>query len=336
MNSKASKTLFHLFQTGVLGLPSRDSRFVFFGAEPGFRLPEDWNAPIHAVQGFRPDFLALSRMGVAVTPRPDGEGYAAALVLARRHRGQNELDIAEAIERTEAGGLIVVGGSKEDGVASLRKRMGKLVALEGALPKYHGLAFWFRAKAKEAAQALRDANPPRLVEGRFHTAPGMFSHDRVDPGSRLLAQNLPGNIRGDIADFCAGWGYLADEISRTASDVTSLDLYEAEFEALEVARTNVRGDVPKKGFFWHDLLSEPVERRYDVIVMNPPFHRGRAADPSIGASIIRSAAKALKPGGRLIMVANRQLPYESVLQAVFPAWKETARDGAFKVLSASR
>ncbi|PZN48422.1 MAG: methyltransferase, partial [Proteobacteria bacterium] len=66
MNSKASKTLFHLFQTGVLGLPSRDSRFVFFGAEPGFRLPEDWNAPIHAVQGFRPDFLALSRMGVAV------------------------------------------------------------------------------------------------------------------------------------------------------------------------------------------------------------------------------------------------------------------------------
>ena len=70
--------------------------------------------------------------------------------------------------------------------------------------------------------------------------------------------------------------------------------------------------------------------------MNPPFHRSRAAEPEIGAGMIRAAAKALKPGGRLFMVANRQLPYEPVLSAAFASHAELARDGMFKVFVARR
>jgi 16S rRNA (guanine1207-N2)-methyltransferase len=70
--------------------------------------------------------------------------------------------------------------------------------------------------------------------------------------------------------------------------------------------------------------------------MNPPFHQGRAADPGIGQQIIRAAAKALKKGGRLMMVANRQLPYEAILQAEFTDWQELARNSGFKVLAARR
>ncbi|TIW22658.1 MAG: methyltransferase, partial [Mesorhizobium sp.] len=88
--------------------------------------------------------------------------------------------------------------------------------------------------------------------------------------------------------------------------------------------------------FWTDLLTETVERRYDAIVMNPPFHSGRAAEPGIGSGMIRAASKALKPGGRLFMVANRQLPYEKVLAAAFSSHAEVARDGMFKVFSARR
>jgi 16S rRNA (guanine1207-N2)-methyltransferase len=261
-----------------------------------------------------------------------------ALVLAGRHRGQNELRVADAIERTEAGGLIVVAGAKDDGIASLRKRLADLVKIEGALPKYHGLAFWFRreAGAAEVASALRAANPALLVENRFRTAPGMFSHDRVDGGSRLLAENLPAGLSGAVADFCAGWGFVAAEVAARFPTVSALDLYEADFEALEAAKVNLEGAARRKEFFWIDLAAEPVEHRYDAIVMNPPFHKGRAAEPDIGAGMIRAAAKALRPGGRLVMVANRQLPYEAVLQAGFSSWSEIARDGTFKVLSARR
>lgn len=334
MASDSLKTLFHPFETGAVDAPAAGSRVLFLGAEPGFRLPEGFAADLHCVQGFRPHFRALQSAGRSVTPRAEGEGYTMGLVLAGRHRGQNELWIAEALERVVPGGMVLVAGAKEDGIASLRKRIDALVPLVDALPKYHGIVFWLhRPGNKDAAEKLRADNPPALVENRFHTAPGMFSFDKVDAGSRLLAENLPAGISGHVADFCAGWGFLAAGIADRFSDIKSLDLYEADFEAQEAARRNVP---QASGFFWQDLAGEPVERRYDWIVMNPPFHQGRAAEPEIGRRLIETAAKALKPGGRLVMVANRQLPYEAVLSNAFASSQEIARDNRFKVFLARK
>ncbi|RAZ75935.1 class I SAM-dependent methyltransferase [Mesorhizobium atlanticum] len=335
MAAEPLKTLFYPFEAEALPLPREDARVLFLGAEPGFRLPEGFEAALHLVQGFRPHFRALQASGYTVTPRVEGQGYDMALVLASRHRGQNELRIAEALERVEPGGLIAVAGGKDDGIDSLRKRINALAPLEGHLPKHHGVAFWFRRTGTEAAATLRAGNPDLIVEGRFKTTPGMFSFDRIDAGSKLLAASLPDDLKGNVADFCAGWGYLAAEVLQRSHGLTALDLYEADFEALEAARLNVHGAIEPR-FFWIDLLTEAVERRYDAIVMNPPFHSGRAAEPGIGAGIIRAASKVLKPGGRLFMVANRQLPYEQVLSAAFASHVEIARDGMFKVFSARR
>ncbi|TIX55306.1 MAG: class I SAM-dependent methyltransferase, partial [Mesorhizobium sp.] len=191
------KTLFHPFEAEAVSLPRKGERVLFLGAEPGFRLPEGFDAALHLVQGFRPHFRVLQGSGFTVTPRLEGEGFDAALVLAGRHRGQNELRIAEAIERVRPGGSIIVAGAKDDGIASLRKRIGELVPLDGHLPKHHGIAFWFRRPADAAAAAaLRAVNPTILVEARFRTAPGMFSFDKIDTGSKLLVDNLPTDLRG--------------------------------------------------------------------------------------------------------------------------------------------
>lgn len=337
MAAEPLKTLFHPFEAEALPLPQKGERVLFLGAEPGFRLPDGFEAALHLVQGFRPYFRVLERAGHKVTPRLEGDAFDAALVLVGRHRGQNEMRIAEAIAHVAPGGLIVVAGGKEDGIDSLRKRIDELVPLEGHLPKHHGIAFWLRRPVDLAAvEKLRTANPVALIEGRFRTAPGMFSFDRIDAGSKLLVDNLPKDLRGNIADFCAGWGYVAAEVAASSPGITGLDLYEADFDALEAAKSNIGVTGFEPGFFWIDLLSEPVERRYDAIVMNPPFHRSRAAEPEIGAGMIQAAGKALKPGGRLFMVANRQLPYEPVLKAVFSSHAELARDGMFKVFSARR
>ncbi|UVK38977.1 class I SAM-dependent methyltransferase [Mesorhizobium sp. AR10] len=337
MSAEALKTLFHPFEAEAVALPRKGERVLFLGAEPGQRPPHGFEATLHLVQGFRPYFRALQAADFAVTPQTEGDGFDAALVLAGRHRGLNELRIAEALERVASGGSVVVAGGKAEGIASLRKRIDELVPLEGHLPKYHGIAFWFRRPAdREAAENLRTANPALLVDGRFHTAPGMFSFDRIDTGSKLLVDNLPIDLRGSIADFCAGWGYVAAEVAARSPGISGLDLYEADFASLEAAKGNISSTAPAPGFFWIDLLSEAVERRYDAIVMNPPFHRSRATEPEIGAGMIRAAGKALKPGGRLYMVANRQLPYEPVLAAAFSSHVEIARDGMFKVFAARR
>src|SRR5262245_33878135 len=100
MSTLALRTLFHPFESGHLEPPEPHARVLFLGAKPGFRRPADFNCDLTLVQGFRPDFLALEREAHRVLPRLEGNGYAAALVLCGRHRGVNELNIAEALERT--------------------------------------------------------------------------------------------------------------------------------------------------------------------------------------------------------------------------------------------
>ena len=306
MNRDAQRTLFHPFETGDIACPSEGRHILYHGAEPGFRPPVEFAAEMSLVQGFRPYFNALKAAGQKVAPRPDGGPFDGALVLAGRHRGQNEARIAAAIERVVPGGTIVVAGSSDTGIASLRKRLEKLVALEGYLPKYHGAAMWF-ARPSDAATVVAALEPQQgLAEGRFVAAPGMFSHDRVDAGSRLLSEHLPDSAKGAAADFGAGWGFLSVALAEPTE------------------------------FFWHDLVGEKVEKKYDLIVMNPPFHQGRAAEPGIGQSMIGTASAALKPGGRLFMVQNRGLPYEQTLKARFSRVEEIGRDGAFRIVLAQR
>lgn len=338
MSSDTLKTLFHPFEADALPLPAAGTRALFLGAEPGIRLPAGFGATLHLVQGFRPDFRMLQSSGHTITPEVEGEGYDLTLVLAGKHRGLNELRIAEAIERTGEDGMIVIAGGKEDGIASLRKRTGELVTVDGHLSKHHGQVFWFARPGSDAAAKLRAANPSVLVEDRYQTAPGMFSFDRVDAGSRFLAEHLAADVRGHAADFCAGWGYLSVALVERATGLSGLDLYEADYASLQAAGQTLTRQLPDLAVrrFWYDLAAEQVGERYDAIVMNPPFHRGRAAEPELGATIIRVAAKALKSGGRLFMVANRQLPYEPVLAAAFSNHVEIARNDAFKVLLARR
>ena len=63
---------------------------------------------------------------------------------------------------------------------------------------------------------------------------------------------------------------------------------------------------------------------------------GHAAEPSIGAAMIKAAAEALRGGGDLLMVANRGLPYEPILGAHFKQHGEVCRNARFKVLWAKR
>ncbi len=338
MSGTASKTLFHPFETEALFAPA-GTRAIFLGAAPGFRPPSGFGSHLDAVQGFRPDFLALEREGANVRPEAEGRDYDLALILLDRHRGQNEAWLREALGRTRPGATIAVAGTKQEGVDSFRKRVSGKVTID-RLSKHHGVVFWFSRPAEadlEGSDLMRDPDPT-LVEDRFHTAPGMFSHDRIDPASRLLAENLPLTIAGRVADFGAGWGYLSSEVLARDGGITGLDLFEADFASLEAAKRNLAeaGASLPKGFFWRDLLQEKVERNYDFIVMNPPFHQGRAAEPGIGQGMIRAASAALKPGGRLFLVANRGLPYEVALASGFAASGETCRDDRFKVLWAKR
>ncbi len=305
-------------------------------AEP-LPIDELIGAEITYVQGFRPDFLKLQRSGCDVVPKvPDRGDFDAVLVRLGRHRGQNEAWLVEARNLVNEDGLILAGGGKTDGAVSLRKRIAKAGIAVDHASLNHGAVFWFKAAG---SAALSDLVSPSVttVEGRFVTAPGMFSHGKIDEGSRLLAQYLPDDLTGDIADFCAGWGYLSAQVAERSSCIDSLHLYEADYASIEAAKSNVQASEGlQTEFFWHDLVNEPVNHRYNAIVMNPPFHTGRKAEPELGIRLIEVAYDALENKGQLLLVANLQLPYENALKSKFRNVETVVEDVRYKVLKATR
>lgn len=335
MSRDALKTLFHPFATEAVPMPGEGARVIFLGAEAGNALPEGFGAQITAVQPFRPLFRAL---GEGAVPEPEGENYDGALVLCGKHRSENEDRVAEALQRVKPGGVIVIAGSKEDGIQPLRNTLLKLGLQIDYTPKYHGVAIWLARPQSADAAITALKKMPVTVEDRFEAAPGMFSHDRVDAGSELLAGRLPTDFDGNAADFGAGWGYLSVMLAARSPRLNRIDLYEADHRALEFAKHNLARNCPNLNarFYWQDLGGEPVKEKYDLVVMNPPFHEAQAADPELGKAMIRSAASALKLGGRLMLVANRGLPYEPVLASEFREHGETCRNARFKVLWAKK
>ena len=186
--------------------------------------------------------------------------------------------------------------------------------------------------AKAIADAIAEG-APRFDEALgLWTQPGVFSWNRIDPGSALLMNHLP-DFSGNGADLGAGLGVLAHGVLASAK-VTSLTLVELDGRAMACAKRNVTD--ARVHFVQADVrkLNEPSLKLLDFVVMNPPFHDGGAEDKSLGQSFIKTAASILKKGGRLYCVANRHLPYESVLKDNFRRVTMVAEASGFKIYEA--
>lgn len=246
---------------------------------------------------------------------------AATIVFATRAK-----DLArDLIARAQ--GLVVLDGAKTDGIDSLIKAVRARGDIHGPISKAHGKVIWFQGGGFDDWRVA-----PGLVDG-FHTAPGVFSADGVDPASRLLADTLPERLGRSVADLGAGWGYLSREILRRDS-VQSLHMVEADATALTCARQNVTD--PRARAHWADATRWEMPELLDCVVTNPPFHTGRAADPALGRAFLATAARALRPTGELWLVANRHLAYEEYLRGLFRSAEEVAGDNRFKVIHATR
>ncbi|MCB1332291.1 MAG: class I SAM-dependent methyltransferase [Roseivivax sp.] len=312
--------------TGALTLPD-EGIIAIFGASAEMDLSALDPARLHVIQPFRPDHDALTARGLRCGLAPEGP-YAAAIVCVPRARDLAQAWIAAAAAACP-GGLLIVDGAKTDGVDTLLKAMRQRTPIAGQVSKAHGRVFWLTAGTDFADWAARR----RDVGDGLVTAPGVFSADGPDAGSRALAQALPANLGGAVADLGAGWGYLSAQILKRP-DVTALWLVEADANALDCARSNISG--PRADFVWADATRWDAPQRLDAVVMNPPFHTGRAGDPDLGRAFIQTAARNLKPAGRLWMVANRHLPYEAALAAAFRTVTELPGTPGFKLLMAEQ
>jgi len=338
----ALSALFVPFDSGVLKLPS-DGRALFLRARAGVRLREIAQPGWLCEQSFLPFADELARCGLRVGEPSPGETFPLVLLLPPRQRDEARALLARALDHLAPGGTLVASMAKAEGAKSGEADLARLVGSVGNLSKHHCRVFWATPKPDDVDRSLQDAwralDAPRETADGWWSRPGLFAWDRVDRASALLAAHFLGDLHGRVADLGAGYGYLATQLIARCPRIVALDLYEAETRALESARRNVANalrmagrDLPV-GVHGHDV-TRGLPQRYDVIVSNPPFHLGREDLPQLGRAFIASAADALTPQGRLLIVANRHLPYEALLGARFAEVRHLALQDGFKVIEA--
>ncbi|MBF9043240.1 methyltransferase [Rhodobacterales bacterium HKCCE4037] len=287
---------------------------------------------VTCVQGFKPDHDRLAARGLTVTTEAEGQ-FAAALVQIVKSRAATYSAIAEAMGHLPPGALVMVDGPKEEGIEAIVKTVRLVFEVEGVMSKSHGKLAWFRRPETLPQQVLDWVTAPEPTDEGYLTIEGGFSVDGPDRGSELLVALLP-ELTGRVADWGAGWGYIASEVLDEQDGIDSLDLIEADHAMLDCAEINVED--PRASFHWADATTFTADTPYDAILCNPPFHTGRRADPGLGRAFIAAAARNLTSKGRFFMVANRHLPYEDTLKACFGTGRMLGELEGYKIYEAAK
>lgn len=143
---------------------------------------------------------------------------------------------------------------------------------------------------------------------RVVTGAGVFSPQRLDPGSAVLLRSVgfPAPA-GDLLDLGCGWGPLALTMAHRSPEATvwAVDVNERAVEltaenAERLRLTNVRAVTPEK---------VPADMRFAEIWSNPPIRIGKEALHSL----LLEWLPRLEPGATARLVVQRNLGADSLI-----------------------
>ncbi len=167
------------------------------------------------------------------------------------------------------------------------------------------------------------------------TMPGIFSWDHLDEGTALLLDHLGVAAGEDVLDVGCGYGIIGLAAGRAGARVVLVD---DNLLAVRCARANVRanGLGARCEVLASDLTSAVRERRFDLILSNPPFHQSVDVSTSVAVRLVQEAFGVLRRRGRLRIVANAFLPYDRTMRETFGNVRVVAENARYRVLEAVR
>jgi 16S rRNA (guanine1207-N2)-methyltransferase len=276
----------------------------------------------------------------------------AAMIQLPKGRGLARRWLVQAHAALRPGGLLFLAGPKDEGIQPAIKDAAELFGRGAVLAFKKGSRAARFEKSSLPSLEIGGVDPPAWavepgiapdawVEFRAETPsgpiglrslPGIFSYDRLDPGTQLLLERLATEVSGQrVLDLGCGYGVIGLTAARLGA--AQVDLVDDNLLAVLAARENIRlHGLAKARALPGDGIGPVADQVYDLALSNPPFHSGKGVDYQVSRAFILGARRVLAPGGRLALVANRFIRYEQLMRTLFRQVTVLAETGKFHVL----
>ncbi len=166
---------------------------------------------------------------------------------------------------------------------------------------------------EEHGYYLAEARGRRVKVAR---RPGVFSWEALDPATALLLECCLPRDGEHLLDFGCGAGVVA-AIMLDEGKVSTAALSDSDALALDAARETLALNGMRGELLAADAGDDLPEKSYDLILCNPPFHRGFRSERGALERMIARAARLLAPKGRLYIVGPHTLGLAGHLEAQF-------------------
>ncbi|GEN35286.1 class I SAM-dependent methyltransferase [Aneurinibacillus danicus] len=171
-------------------------------------------------------------------------------------------------------------------------------------------------------------------EFRFITDRGVFSKNRIDFGSVLLIEAMEIKDGMDVLDVGCGYGPIG-MAAATLSPSGNVLMVDVNERAVSLANRNISLNAIQnaQAIVSDRLTAVPSDRKFDVILTNPPIRAGK----QVVHGIFEDAVHYLVPGGSLWVVIQKKQGAPSALaklQGLYSEVREVAKKKGYSVFQA--
>lgn len=140
---------------------------------------------------------------------------------------------------------------------------------------------------------------------------GVFSKDRVDFASKLLVETYfkYGRKNINVLDVGCGYGFIGITLSKIMN--SNVDMIDVNKRAVHLSNLNIKNLNVNANAFLSDVY-ENVNKKYDVIISNPPIRAGK----KIYMDIILNAKNYLNENGEFYFVMNKDHGVKTVIRDI--------------------
>lgn len=234
-------------------------------------------------------------------------------------------------------GCIALYGGRKEGIGPAADFLARFCELEKAQSRA-GLRLVI-ARPREPAPPSECREPYRAeARGRVVSVacrPGVFSWDSLDPASALMLENCVPRPENRLLDLGCGAGVVAS-LLLAGGEVATATLTDSDALALEAAGETLALNGLTAAIEASDAGDELPGKSFDLILCNPPFHKGFSTEHGTLNRMIEQGRRLLAARGRFFIVGPHTLALGGRLDPIFRRVDRVAMTPTAELWRASR